>query len=307
LARKEQARIEALRKAEEARREALRKRAVSEAKGELAEANARGGTNMAFGTTAGSIGWSYLIPGYSIITHAGAKAASLIKAPVTYARALALPLTDNAAQICACLSTEVYKAPEKRDQVVRGFKLLSTTNKREDMVAYFKSSSDGKSELIVAYRGTSTLHDVLVKDVLIALVGAPSQIISEALGFFEESYVAATSEIGHPIGKVRVTGHSLGGATAHSVLRRIVGWRKVHDLRGKFEESHIFNPGSGPGCGGGGFERDTVQRLVDGRIPLTVHRIVGDPVSSGVYTWTTCIDYHKKKQAPHVHSMANFL
>ena len=58
-------------------------------------------------------------------------------------------------------------------------------------------------------------------------------------------------------------------------------------------------------AGGGQLDRAAWTRLVDGKMPLAVHRCFGDPVSSGVWMYVDCIDYRPIRA--NVHSIENFL
>jgi hypothetical protein len=250
-----------------------------------------------------STGFSLILnivaPGHAFIAQGANKLIALAKSPITSLRASTFPLTDPAARLCAKLANEAYKKPSDRrghstDEAFNGFRVIQSLNNSIYRVAY----SDDQGNLIVSYRGTDFKGrhwpDFLA-DIKIATLGLPASETAAAFDFFKQAF--AQTESDHPKSgcrSIRFTGHSLGGAIAQVVARRIIAWRQDSRYYSKLSESHVFNPATIVGSGGGQLDRDIMARILDGRLPVTVHRVVGDAVSAGVYSCTTCIDYHPK-------------
>jgi hypothetical protein len=173
---------------------------------------------------------------------------------------------NSTAALCAKFAMEVYTTPSQRAEKIDGYCLLKAMPSHDRMVAYYSQSH---KSLIVSYRGTLLNGEDCWSDLELFLSNDTSRVPA-AVSFFENAVANAPN-----CRRVRLTGHSLGGATAMLTLRRV---QDMH--RGKLEPSHIFNPFMSHNLDSG--KQDAIiGALSGGRLDVTVHRILNDAASSG--------------------------
>jgi hypothetical protein len=246
------------------------------------------------------------------VGQAATKAFSIAKAPVALACAESLPLKDPVVKAMAIMSNEMYAAPGDRITQIGKYRLVTSLNKSNTvdsdgevrsnrMAAY----CDDSGNMIVAFRGSQDKKDWLFRDAQIVAIGLPRTSVPDAMNFFKAAFDEVQRLHGGCNG-IRFTGHSLGGTIAQCCIRRIIGWRNEGSKYfTRIQRTHVFNPATCSNAGGGQLDRAAWTRLVDGKMPLTVHRCFGDPVSSGVWMYVGCIDYRPIRA--NVHSIENFL
>jgi GTP-binding protein EngB required for normal cell division len=222
----------------------------------------------------------------------GNKAFAVAKWPVTLFCAKKLPLEDPAALLCAKLANQVYKPVHDREAIIDGAHRIDCTwNMDARRVAYF---DEGDGTLIVSFRGTRDWtpgSDDMHANFQMAMRGVPISEIAPASVFFEQAF----TEVEARCHGIRFTGHSLGGGIATTIVRRI--WSVSFgdaDYSRFLKQSHVFNPATTIGSGGGRPSKALQVHLRDGELPVTIHRIVGDVVSAGFHVFTKCEDYHPK-------------
>jgi hypothetical protein len=263
---------------------------------------------------------------------------SLLKAPWTSKNAVDLPIADQDALLCAYLAEQAYLKPNLRDDSVQGFKnitsQLTLDDDWKDDVRHAVYWNEESGDMIVAIRGTANGMDLLTDtSFLFGALREPD--IQQPLEYMQ----AAAAKVGFEnISSIRFAGHSLGGAKAIMALRSVLQGSGAPNIL-KFlvdasaapeyeglvsaKSSHVFNPATTVECGAGGDESvASLFNQSESAQPVTIHRMVGDPVSAGDYGQHNVVNY--KRPWPNakggaraklrgfatfickVHSMANF-
>ena len=125
---------------------------------------------------------------------------------------LELNLESSETWIIKKENIEETRAFIKRDWVPIKFDEQSSKVAVKDRFGFAAIAYKNKTtnEIIIAYRGTDSMGDIVISDVQIALKDVPQQA-SKAVKFYER-----VKEM-YPDSEISLTGHSLGGSLAHYV------------------------------------------------------------------------------------------